>query len=241
MDDALRHREYGLIVAVKVTQHREKNRCSDGFRCKPLQIGKGVCHDSRVLGEQPGQHITLPEHQRKHRAADDQPDAKAGVHRLLGSPLVARADVLCHEGRHRLHERTGDEHGKIDDFARDTVPGRCLQSQSIDEGTECQKGELGQKFLQSQRQPDGQKLAALGIQPHVGSAHRERQVLPPQHDQRTDDTDGLGQHGSQRRARSVQAEPGHEHKVAHDVDNAGDEDENQRRTAVAQAAEHSGQ
>ena len=85
------------------------------------------------------------------------------------------------------------------------------------------------------------KLAALGIQPHVGSAHRERQVLPPQHDQRTDDTDGLGQHGSQCRTRRVQAEPGHEYKITHDVDDAGDENENQRRTAVAQAAERSGQ
>lgn len=43
------------------------------------------------------------------------------------------------------------------------------------------------------------------------------------------------------RTRRVQAEPGHEYKITHDVDDAGDENENQRRTAVAQAAERSGQ
>ena len=51
---------------------------------------------------------------------------------------------------------------KINDLARHTVAGRCLQPQPVDESAERQKGKLGQKLLQSQRQTDAQKLFCTG-------------------------------------------------------------------------------
>ena len=61
----------------------------------------------------------------------------------------------------------GIEHGEIDDLAGYTVAGGRLQSQAVDKRTQGQEGKLGQKLLQRERQPDGKKLLALGVEPEI--------------------------------------------------------------------------
>ena len=65
----------------------------------------------------------------------------------------------------------------------------------------------------------------------------KRQSLLEQHNHGTDNADGLRRHGSNRRTGGVQPKARHQHKVAHNVHNAGHQYKQQRRFAVAKAAE----
>ena len=158
----LYHDPERFVVAIEVTYHAEQDGSGDGLGRKALEVGVAVGNNSGICRKQTGENVTLAPHQCKYDAAEHQTDANAGEHGLLGAFFIASTHVLGHKGCHGLHQRTGDQHGKINDLARHTVAGRCLQPQPVDESAERQKGKLGQKLLQSQRQTDAQKFFALG-------------------------------------------------------------------------------
>ena len=87
---------------------------------------------------------------------------------------------------------------------------------------------MGQELLQSQGQTDGQELAALAVQAQVGFLDLKRQVLFQQDDDGTDHTDGLGKHGGNSGTGSIQMETGHQHQIADDVEDAGNQYKQQR-------------
>ena len=161
-----------------------------------------------------------------------------GQHGLLRAPGVACADVLRHERRHRLHQCARHEHDEVDDFARDAVAGGRRQTQTVDERAQREEGQLRQEFLKRERQTDGQKAAALLVQADVALRDGERQVLAEQDNGRTHDADRLREHGCDCRARRVQMQTGNQNEVARHVHQTRHEHEQQRRTAVAQTAEH---
>ena len=210
-----------------------------------LKLDNQLCFSLYALSRevikmyQPVLSITLAPHQCKYDAAEHQTDANAGEHGLLGAFFIASTHVLGHKGCHGLHQRTGDQHGKINDLARHTVAGRCLQPQPVDEGAERQKGKLGQKLLQSQRQTDAQKFFALGVQLEIRAMDFEGQLLLQQHCDCTDYADGLCCYRSNGGTGSIQMKTSHQHQIANNIHNARHQHKDQRRAAVAQTAEKS--
>ena len=71
--------------------------------------------------------------------------------------------ILGNERRHGLHQRTWNQHRKVYDLAGNAVTGRSLQSESIDKRTECQKRNLGQKFLKRQWKTDLEEFLHCGF------------------------------------------------------------------------------
>lgn len=60
-------------------------------------------------------------------------------------------NAYCRGNRGGKTDPNSGQHGKADDLAGNTVTGGSGQSQPVDKGAECQKGNLGQTFLQCQR------------------------------------------------------------------------------------------
>lgn len=123
----------------------------------------------------------------------------------------------------------------------DAVTGGGDQPQAVDEGAERQKGQLGQTLLQGQGQTDAEKQAALGVEAEVLPGDGERQLLFDQQHHCEHHADHLRQHRCDGRPGGVHAEAYYQDEVAHDVDHAGHQHEEQRRPAVAQAAEDGGE
>lgn len=71
----------------------------------------------------------------KDNAAKDKSDANSREHGLLGALRIAGTDILRDKGGHGLHQCAWNQHGKIHDFAGDTVTGRSREAQSVDKGT----------------------------------------------------------------------------------------------------------
>ena len=113
------------------------------------------------------------------------------------------AHVLRDERRHRLHQRARDQHGEVDDLARNAVARRRCQAQPVDERAEREERQLRQKLLQGERQTDAQKLSALGIQAKVCARDGERQFLSDEQCDREHHADSLRQNRHDGRARGV--------------------------------------
>ena len=241
LDEALHHDPQGLIVAVEVAHHTEQDGGHDGLRREALQVRKALLHDLCVGREDTGQQVPPEQDEHEHDAPEGQTDADPRQYGLFGPRLLACAHVLGDEGGHGLHQRTGDEHGEVDDLAGDAVTGGGDQTQAVDEGAERQKGQLGQTLLQSQGQTDAEEQAALGVEAEVLPGDGKRQLLFGQQQDGEHHADRLRKHRCDGRAGGVHAEPGHQDEVAHDVDHAGHQHEEQRRPAVTKATEDGGE
>ena len=167
LDETLCHDPERLVVAVEVAEHAEEDRRQDGLGREALQILKAFLHDLGIRREKSRQRIALEHHEREYGAAKKQPHADARQHRLLCALLISRAHVLRDERRHRLHQRAGNQHGEVDDLARNAVARRRRKAQPVDKRTQRQKRQLRQKLLQGKRQTDAQKLLTLRIESKV--------------------------------------------------------------------------
>ena len=158
----------------------------------------------------------------------------------MGALGVARTHILRHKRSHRLHQRAGDQHGKVNDLAGNAIAGGCSQTQAVDKGAERQERKLGQKFLQGQRQTDLQEFPALYVEAKIRLFDGKREIFLHQHYNGEHHADSLCQHRCRRSTGSIHLEPGHQQQVARNVDNAGHQHEQQRGFAVAQTAEDGG-
>ena len=163
LGQSLDHNPERLVITVEIADHAEQNSGQDCFRRKSFQVSKAVLDNLCVGRENTGQQVTLPQNECKYTAAECKTDSDTGQHCLTGTLWITCAYILCDKGSHGLHQGTWDQHGKVDDLAGNAIPGGGSQSQTVDKGTECQKGNLGQAFLQCQWQTDAQELAALCI------------------------------------------------------------------------------
>lgn len=120
---------------------------------KPFRYSKPFCTTSASGEKIPARNVPFAQHQNKDGTAEHQSQPNAGEHGFSGSFLITGTYILGYKGSHGLHKGAGDQHGKIDNFTGDTVSGRCRQPQSVDKGTQCQKGKLGQEFLRARGRP----------------------------------------------------------------------------------------
>ena len=230
-----------MLVSVEVTDHTEQDGGGDGLRGETFQVFKALLNDRRIGGEEARQHIALQHDQNENHAAEAKTHTDPGKHGLLGALGIAGAHILRHERRHGLHEGAGDQHGEVDDLAGHAVPGGSLQAQAIHKGAQRQEGQLRQALLQSQRQADGQEFTALGIQPDIFSAEGKRKLLFQEQYHRADHADGLRNDRGEGCARCVHSEPGYQQQIPENVDHTGHQDEQKRRSAVAQSPENGGE
>ena len=82
------------------------------------------------------------------------------------------------------------------------------------------------------------KFAALGIEAKIVFANVEGQLLFEKNNHRKDNADRLCKYGCKCCARCVHVQTGNQNEVADDVDDTCDEDEQERRFAVAKSAEN---
>ena len=175
LDQALGHNPDGLVVSVEITYHTEKNRRHKGLQSETLQIIIAILDNGCLRGEKACQHIALQHDECEDQAADGETHADTGKHGLFRTFCLSCSHVLGNEGSHGLHQSAGHQHGEVYDLAGNAVTGGGLQSQTVDESTERQERNLGQKLLKCQRQTDLKELFALGIQAEILLCDLKRQ------------------------------------------------------------------
>lgn len=161
LEETLEHDEERLAVAVEVAHHAEEDGGEERLRREAVEVREGVRDDGRIGRENSGEPSTREPDEQEHEATDAEANAYAGKHGFLRSFGFSRTDVLRHEGRHGLHEGARYEHREVDKLAGDAVAGGGLETETVDEGTECEEGELRQALLHRERDTDGQKLFTL--------------------------------------------------------------------------------
>ena len=163
--------------------------------------------DDRGVGrEDAGEPSTREPDEQEHEAADAEANAYAGKHGFLRSFGLSRTDVLRDEGGHGLHEGARHEHREVDKLAGDAVAGGGLETETVDEGTECEEGELRQALLHRERDTDGQKLFTLRVETEVALLQPKRKLLFQQDDEGADDADRLREDGRDGRTGRVEVE-----------------------------------
>ena len=115
-------------MAVKEAHHAEQNGGDQAFRGKALQVIVAPLNHVFFRGEDARQQVALEQHQHEHNAPDDHAYGNAVAQCLPGTLLVACAHVLGYKGGHGLHQSTGYQHGKVNDFAGHTVAGGGFQA-----------------------------------------------------------------------------------------------------------------
>ena len=123
------------VISVKVADHAEQNGCHNGLKSKAFQIFVPSLNNCCIRGEESRQQITSEHHKDKYHTAYSQSNSNTCEHRLFCTLQFSGSNILRYKGCHGLHQCTRYQHGKVHDFAGNTVTRGCFQTKAVHERT----------------------------------------------------------------------------------------------------------
>lgn len=202
----LRHGPHRFLMSVVISDQAKQYRSHDGLRRKSPEVGRAARDDRLVSGKYRGEPPAEEEYDAAHGKSDHKTDADRGFCPPHRSVLLPGANIHGDKSCHGLHQGTRQQHGKINDFAGDSVAGGCLEIQPVDESTDDYKGDLREKIHESHRDAYPQNSPRFLVEAEVLPVNVKSCVLLSEHDKGADHADRLRQHGRNRCPGDIQME-----------------------------------